>query len=52
MIKKSKLGQHFLITEEIAKKEIEYCKISKDDIVLEIGPGRGILTKILISKAK
>ena len=33
MYYKKKLGQNFLIDENIAKKEIEYCGISKDDIV-------------------
>jgi 16S rRNA (adenine1518-N6/adenine1519-N6)-dimethyltransferase len=52
MTYKKKLGQIFLIDEEVAKKEIQYCNISKKDIVLEIGPGKGILTKILAKKAK
>jgi len=49
---KNKLGQNFLIDEKTAKREVEYADISKDDVVLEIGPGKGILTKILAEKAK
>jgi 16S rRNA (adenine1518-N6/adenine1519-N6)-dimethyltransferase len=49
---KKKLGQNFLIDEEIARKEVEYCNISEKDVVLEVGPGKGILTKILLSKSK
>ncbi len=49
---KKKLGQNFLINHNIAIKEIEYCNITKDDVVLEVGAGKGILTKILKEKAK
>ena len=49
---KQKLGQNFLIDKNVAKKEIEYADITKDDIVLEIGPGKGILTTLLAKKAK
>lgn len=47
-----KYDQHFLENEEIIKKTIESSKIKKEDIVLEIGPGKGILTKELAKKAK
>ena len=46
-----KLGQHFLIDNETAKKEVRYADINKNDVVLEIGPGKGVLTKILAGKA-
>ena len=49
---KKDFGQNFLIDENIAKKEINYANISKNDIILEIGPGYGILTKLLAEKAK
>lgn len=49
---KRKLGQNFLTDKRIAEREITYANISKDDVVLEIGPGNGILTKILAEKAK
>jgi len=51
-IMKQKLGQNFLINEKVAEREVDYANISKDDIVLEIGPGRGIITKLLAKKAK
>jgi 16S rRNA (adenine1518-N6/adenine1519-N6)-dimethyltransferase len=47
-----KIGQHFLREASIAKKEVEYANLSNKDIVLEIGPGNGILTKLLANKAK
>jgi 16S rRNA (adenine1518-N6/adenine1519-N6)-dimethyltransferase len=49
---KNKLGQNFLIDINTAKREVEYAHINKNDIVLEIGPGTGILTKLIAEKAK
>ncbi|MBI2628284.1 MAG: ribosomal RNA small subunit methyltransferase A [Candidatus Niyogibacteria bacterium] len=47
-----KLGQHFLKSESLARKIAETAAIAADDIVLEIGPGKGILTAELIKRAK
>ncbi|MCJ7571876.1 MAG: 16S rRNA (adenine(1518)-N(6)/adenine(1519)-N(6))-dimethyltransferase RsmA [Candidatus Thermoplasmatota archaeon] len=44
---KIKLGQNFLIDPNIAQLEINYADVKKDDIVLEVGPGKGILTNLL-----
>ncbi len=49
---KYKLGQNFLIDEDTALREVRYADIKSSDIVLEIGPGKGILTNILADKAK
>lgn len=49
---KKKLGQNFLIDKKVAEREVFYSKISADDVVLEIGPGKGILTKLLAEKAR
>lgn len=45
------LGQNFLINEEAVKKIVEGAEISKEDLVIEIGPGLGTLTKELLEKA-
>jgi 16S rRNA (adenine1518-N6/adenine1519-N6)-dimethyltransferase len=45
------LDQHFLVDENIIKTFIDSCEINKDDIVLEIGPGKGVLTKYLSKQA-
>lgn len=45
------MGQHFLISQKIAEKTASAADISSKDIILEIGPGKGILTKELIKKA-
>lgn len=52
MSKKKALGQHFLIDQNIARKIIHLAEIKPDETVLEIGPGRGILTRLLIQQAK
>ncbi len=47
---KKSLGQNFLIDDNILSKIIEIGQISKNDIVLEIGPGTGNLTEKIIKK--
>ncbi len=44
------LGQHFLLDEGIADRHVELARIAANDIVLEIGPGLGILTERLLGK--
>lgn len=51
MIKRKRLGQHFLTSDSIAKSIVFEAKISKNDIVFEIGTGQGILTSLLCQKA-
>jgi 16S rRNA (adenine1518-N6/adenine1519-N6)-dimethyltransferase len=46
------LDQHFLVDENIIKTFIDSCEITKDDIVLEVVPGKGVLTKYLSEQAK
>lgn len=45
------LGQNFLINEAVVENIIECSKISKEDLIIEIGPGLGTLTKYLINSA-
>ena len=47
---KKSLGQNFLHDENIINKIINASKISSDDQVLEVGPGTGNLTKLIISQ--
>ena len=46
------LGQNFLINSEVVEKIIESSEISDKDMVIEIGPGLGTLTKYLLEKAR
>ena len=45
---KKSLGQHFLIDNNILKKIVSVGNISKEDKILEIGPGTGNLTEYII----
>lgn len=45
------LGQNFLINEEVVNKIVECSEITKEDLIIEIGPGLGTLTKELLERA-
>ncbi|MBQ6860529.1 MAG: 16S rRNA (adenine(1518)-N(6)/adenine(1519)-N(6))-dimethyltransferase RsmA [Clostridia bacterium] len=47
-----KLGQNFLINEGIVEDIVYKAEVSKDDLVIEIGPGLGTLTAKLAESAK
>jgi 16S rRNA (adenine1518-N6/adenine1519-N6)-dimethyltransferase len=49
---KRRLGQVFLYDPSILRRIIQTAQISKEDLVIEIGPGLGRLTKMLAEKAK
>jgi len=42
--------QHFLINEKVIQKTIEEANIGKDDKIVEIGPGKGVLTKEILKQ--
>lgn len=46
------LGQHFLYNTAIAERMAEYADVRKTDAVIEVGPGRGIITAALAATAK
>lgn len=45
------LGQNFLISEEVVNTIVNCSNITNEDLVIEIGPGLGTLTKCLLEKA-
>ncbi len=49
---KKKFGQNFLSDESLLDEIVEKAGVTEDDIVLEIGAGKGALTNALIKKAK
>lgn len=49
---KKSWGQSFLIDKNIKQKIIDVLALTKEDVVLEIGPGLGALTGDLCKKAK
>ena len=46
-----KFGQNFLIDPQVLDKIIEAAEITKEDCVIEIGPGIGCVTQALLEKA-
>ncbi|MCG3779646.1 MAG: rRNA adenine N(6)-methyltransferase family protein [Candidatus Nitrosopumilus limneticus] len=52
MIKRKLLGQHFLNSKSIAEFIVNEARITKTDVVFEIGTGLGILTPLLCEKAQ
>jgi len=49
---KKSLSQNFLINDKAARRIVESLELKKDDTVLEIGAGKGALTKHLLGKAE
>lgn len=47
-----KFGQNFLIDTHVLDKIIDSAEITKDDLVLEIGPGIGTMTQYLAYRAR
>ncbi len=45
------LGQNFLINDNIVNTIVESSEVKKSDLIIEIGPGLGTLTKYLLEKA-
>jgi 16S rRNA (adenine1518-N6/adenine1519-N6)-dimethyltransferase len=45
-------GQHFLVDGRIAHRAIGYADLRASDVVLEIGPGLGVLTRELVQRVK
>ena len=51
IVANKKLGQNFLISEDVISTIISESNLSKEDLVIEIGPGLGTLTKYLLDNA-
>jgi len=48
---RKRLGQHFLIDREVLDLVVSAAELTSGDVVLEIGPGLGVLTRELVRKA-
>lgn len=46
------LGQNFLVDRDAVHRIVEVADVSSDDTILEIGPGKGVLTAALADKAR
>ena len=49
---KQSLGQNFLVDPNVADKIVDAMNLTEDDIVIEIGPGTGILTERIQPRVK
>ena len=47
-----RLGQNFLINKYTINTLLEIIDISKNDLILEVGPGQGALTREIIKKTR
>ncbi len=47
-----RMGQHFLVDTRVAARQVAHAQIRRSDVVLEIGPGLGVLTRLLVERAK
>ena len=45
------LGQHFLQDSRVVQRIVDAAELSPHDVVVEIGPGRGVLTRRLVQVA-
>jgi 16S rRNA (adenine1518-N6/adenine1519-N6)-dimethyltransferase len=50
VVPKKRLGQHFLVDENILGVIDRLAALLPEDVVLEIGPGRGVLTRFLADR--
>jgi 16S rRNA (adenine1518-N6/adenine1519-N6)-dimethyltransferase len=49
---RKRLGQHFLVDRGVLERIADALAPTGDDVVIEIGPGRGALTDLLVRRAK
>ena len=49
---KKKYGQNFITDNNLINKIVNSINITNNDLVIEVGPGMGALTSLLLSKAK
>lgn len=50
--RRHRLGQHFLTDMRVLERQLRYAELSETDVVLEIGPGLGVLTQRLRERVK
>ena len=45
---KQRLSQHFLTDPDSIRRIVDAAEIQQEDLVVEVGPGRGALTELLV----
>lgn len=48
---RKRFGQHFLRDRQLLQRIAAAAEVGRDDLVVEIGPGRGALTEVLLERA-
>ncbi len=48
---RKRFGQHFLVRRDVAERIVSLADLHDDEAVLEIGPGRGALTRLLAARS-
>jgi 16S rRNA (adenine1518-N6/adenine1519-N6)-dimethyltransferase len=51
-VARKRFGQHFLVQPNIAERIVALAALRGDETVLEIGPGRGALTRLLAARCR
>jgi 16S rRNA (adenine1518-N6/adenine1519-N6)-dimethyltransferase len=49
---KKSLGQHFLVDDNILGVIARFAELGPDDVALEVGPGLGVLTRVLAERCR
>ena len=49
---KKSLSQNFLVNRHVVERIVESCDLKKNDVVVEIGPGRGAITWLIAQRVK
>ncbi len=52
MVRRPKLGQHFLSSARYRERIADAVRLQREDLVIEIGPGRGAMTGLLADRAR
>jgi 16S rRNA (adenine1518-N6/adenine1519-N6)-dimethyltransferase len=50
--RRPKLGQHFLVDQHVQRRIVDALPIGQKELVVEIGPGRGAMTGLLLDRAR
>jgi len=50
--RRPKLGQHFLVSDGYRRRIVQALPLRSDDLVVEIGPGRGAMTELLAERVR
>jgi 16S rRNA (adenine1518-N6/adenine1519-N6)-dimethyltransferase len=50
LVPRKRLGQNFLASEKVAERIVNAASLTKEDLVIEVGPGLGVVTEKILEK--